>query len=130
MTISAAQLKAARQLLGWSQDDVASTAGVSTEAVVYLEHGTRAPKPRALADIRLTLEAAGIEFANGGAPGAKLRKANDAKSLLLSTACRRRGTARTSTEGVETLSDARVKRRNENDLRGHALLSRRHQGKV
>jgi transcriptional regulator with XRE-family HTH domain len=75
MTITAGQLKAARQLLGWSQDDVASASGVSTEAVVYFEHGTRVPKPRDLADIRLTLEAAGLEFVEiAGAPGVKLRK--------------------------------------------------------
>jgi DNA-binding XRE family transcriptional regulator len=75
MTIKAAQLKAARQLLDWSQDDVANASGVSTEAVVYFEQGKRAPSARDLADIRVTLEAAGVEFTNGGEPGVKLRKA-------------------------------------------------------
>jgi transcriptional regulator with XRE-family HTH domain len=68
MTITAAQLKASRQLLGWSQDDVASASGLSTETVVYFEHGTLAPKPRDLADIRMTLEAAGIAFGGRNDP--------------------------------------------------------------
>jgi transcriptional regulator with XRE-family HTH domain len=68
-------MKAARRLLGWSQDDVASAGGLSTETVVYFEQGKRAPNARDLADIRVTLEAAGVEFTNDGELRVKLRKA-------------------------------------------------------
>jgi transcriptional regulator with XRE-family HTH domain len=73
-SITVAQLKAARQLLDWSQDDVACASGVSTEMVVYFERGNLSPTARDLADVRKTLETAGVEFvATAGAPGAKLR---------------------------------------------------------
>jgi transcriptional regulator with XRE-family HTH domain len=79
MILTAAQLKAARQLLGWSQDDVASSGGLSTETVVYFEHGKRSPNLRDLVDIQKTLEAAGVEFIaeNGGGAGVRLRKTAD-----------------------------------------------------
>jgi transcriptional regulator with XRE-family HTH domain len=75
MTITAAQLKAARHLLGWSQDDVAAASGLETTTIFHFEHGKHSPSRAAIADIRLTLEAAGVEFTNGGGAGAKLRKA-------------------------------------------------------
>jgi transcriptional regulator with XRE-family HTH domain len=75
MTIAPSQLKTARQLLDWSQDDVACAGGVSTEMVVYFEQGKRNPSARDLADVRKALEAAGVEFLEiGGALGVKLRK--------------------------------------------------------
>jgi transcriptional regulator with XRE-family HTH domain len=73
MIITAAQLKEARQLLGWSQDDVANASGLRTEAIVYFDHGKRSPDLTALFDTRRTLEAAGVEFTNGGESGVKLR---------------------------------------------------------
>jgi transcriptional regulator with XRE-family HTH domain len=74
--ITGAQLKAGRQLLNWSQDDVACASGVSTEMVVYFERGSRSPTARDLADVRKTLETAGVEFVEiDGAPGVKLRNA-------------------------------------------------------
>jgi transcriptional regulator with XRE-family HTH domain len=74
MAITAAQLKAARQLLGWCQDDVASASGLSTEMVVYFEHGKRSFNARHFADVRMTLEAAGVEFTDSGEPAVKLKK--------------------------------------------------------
>jgi transcriptional regulator with XRE-family HTH domain len=74
MSITAAQLKAARQLLDWSQDDVAAASGIETPTIVHFEHGKQPPSRAALAEIRMTLEAAGVEFTNGGEPGVKLRK--------------------------------------------------------
>ena len=61
MTITAAQLKAARQLLGWSQDDVAAASGLETPTIVHFKHGKQSPSRAALTDIRVTLEAAGVE---------------------------------------------------------------------
>jgi hypothetical protein len=37
------------------------------------ERGARSPSPRTLADIRAALEAEGVEFTNGDAPGVRLR---------------------------------------------------------
>jgi transcriptional regulator with XRE-family HTH domain len=74
MTITPAQFKTARQLLGWSQDDVACAGGLRTETVVYFEHETRFPDATVLANIRMTLEDAGVEFTNEGEPEVKLRK--------------------------------------------------------
>jgi transcriptional regulator with XRE-family HTH domain len=74
MTITAAQLKAARQLLDWSQDDVAGASGLETSTIVHFEHGKRVPDREALADIQKTMEAAGVEFVEiAGAPSVKLR---------------------------------------------------------
>jgi DNA-binding XRE family transcriptional regulator len=73
MTITAGQVRAARQLLGWSQDDVAYASGLRTDTIVYFEHEKQSPDLSALVDIRRTLEAAGVEFTNGGESGVKLR---------------------------------------------------------
>jgi transcriptional regulator with XRE-family HTH domain len=73
MTITAAQLKAARQLLGWSQDDVAAASGLETPTIFHFEHGKQLPSRAAIADIRLTLEAAGVDFTNGDEAGVKLQ---------------------------------------------------------
>ncbi len=77
------QLKAARALLGWSFDRVAARSGTSAQLVRAFEKTGRIvpmnipgrPVPiDALAAIRDTLEAAGIEFTNGDAPGVRMRK--------------------------------------------------------
>jgi transcriptional regulator with XRE-family HTH domain len=76
MTIAPAQLKAARQLLDWSQDDVAGASGLDTSTIVNFERGKNSSDRAALADIQKTLEAAGVEFVEiAGAAGVKLRKA-------------------------------------------------------
>ena len=72
MTITAAQLKAARQLLGWSQDDVAAASGLETITIVHFEQGKQAPSRAVLAEIRMTLQAAGVEFTSADAAGVKL----------------------------------------------------------
>jgi hypothetical protein len=38
------------------------------------ERGARSPYPRTLVDIRKALEAEGVEFTNGDAPGVRLRQ--------------------------------------------------------
>ncbi len=79
------QLKAARALLGWSFDRVAVRSGTSAQLVRTFEKTGRIvsmnipgrPVPvDAVAAVRNTLEAAGIEFTNGDEPGVKLRKAD------------------------------------------------------
>jgi transcriptional regulator with XRE-family HTH domain len=75
MTITAAQLRAARRLLGWSQDDTAGATGLETLTIVNFERGERFLSRDALKDIQIMLEAAGVEFTNDGEPVVRLRKA-------------------------------------------------------
>jgi DNA-binding XRE family transcriptional regulator len=75
MTIE--QLRAARGLLGWSQSELASRAGLSLPTVKRFEGGF-GPKVSddARAKLQRALESAGVEFIdeNGGGPGVRLRK--------------------------------------------------------
>ena len=74
--ISAAQCRAARGLLDWSQQELAERAGVGVVTVRQLEANLRQPRRATLAVVRQCFEAAGVEFidANGGGPGARLQK--------------------------------------------------------
>jgi transcriptional regulator with XRE-family HTH domain len=74
MTITPAQVKAARTLLGWTQSTLAAMAKIHRSRVGSLEAGEGTPLPQSLAAMRRTLERAGVEFTNGGEPGVKLRK--------------------------------------------------------
>jgi predicted transcriptional regulator len=71
------QLRAARGLLGWSQSDLATRAGLSLPTVKRLEGGF-GPRVSDDAQIKLqkAIEAAGIEFIeeNGGGLGVRFRK--------------------------------------------------------
>ena len=74
---SAAQLRAARGLLGWSQTDLAKQAGLSLPTVKRVESdwGVKVSVD-AREMLRHALEAAGVEFIeqnSGGGPGVRLR---------------------------------------------------------
>ena len=74
--IAAAQLRAARALLGWSQADLAARAGLSSMTVKRAEGSGKPPaSAEAIAAIRAALEAQGVVFLdNGTGPGVKLRQ--------------------------------------------------------
>ncbi len=76
IAISPPQIRAARALLGWSQEDLVAASGVPKRTVVRLELQEGAPQRRTVAAIRQALEAAGVEFIpeNGGGAGVRLRK--------------------------------------------------------
>ena len=76
--ISPKQCKAARALLGWSQQDLANQAGVGIVTVRQLESGMHEPRKSTLAVVRRAMVEAGVEFidANGGGPGVRLRNPN------------------------------------------------------
>lgn len=76
MSITKEQCKAARALLGWTQQDLAAASDVAQKTIADFERDLRNPYPRTVADIRRTLEEAGVEFIdeNGGGPGVRLRK--------------------------------------------------------
>ena len=69
------QIKAARALLEWSQEDLAARAGLSIAIIRRFE---ACSKLRVSDEARLkmeaALEAAGIEFTNGHKPGVSLNK--------------------------------------------------------
>jgi transcriptional regulator with XRE-family HTH domain len=77
--IEAAQVRAARALIGWSQTKLAESAGVAVSIVERFETG--APDPiaaEAIDKMRAALEAAGAVFLpkdGGGGIGVRLREA-------------------------------------------------------
>lgn len=72
--LTAAQCRAARALLDWSQAALAGAAGVTPGTVRDLEAGVRAPYAATQAKLRAALEAAGIVLiADGALEGAARR---------------------------------------------------------
>jgi transcriptional regulator with XRE-family HTH domain len=73
------QVKAARELLGWTAAKLAGRVGVSEKTLLAFEAGEQAP-PRSTPLypdwVRAKLESAGVEFIaeNGEGPGVRLRK--------------------------------------------------------
>jgi transcriptional regulator with XRE-family HTH domain len=70
--ITSEQVKAARELLGWSQSDLELRANISQSTVSTFERRGRVLK-KTVSALRAALEAAGVEFTNGGQPGVRLR---------------------------------------------------------
>jgi predicted transcriptional regulator len=77
------QIKAARALLGWSQEDLAQHSLISEPTIARLESadGQIAGRPSTAENIKAALEKAGIEFIaeNGGGVGVRLRKRHKSK---------------------------------------------------
>jgi transcriptional regulator with XRE-family HTH domain len=73
--VTPAQCRAARGLLDWSQQDLASQAGLGIVTVRQIEAGTTEPRRATLVVVRQAFERAGVEFIdeNGGGPGVRLR---------------------------------------------------------
>jgi transcriptional regulator with XRE-family HTH domain len=76
--ITGMQIRAARAVLKWSAQELASRVGTSLRTIQRLELADGIPATRAitLQDIQLAFEKAGIDFIdeNGGGPGVRLRK--------------------------------------------------------
>ena len=62
MPLTSAQSRAARHILGWTQEDLADAAGLSIFTVRAFEREKRAPDRPTLALMRRAFEGAGIEF--------------------------------------------------------------------
>jgi transcriptional regulator with XRE-family HTH domain len=73
--ITGSQIRAARALLGWSQQDLADKALLSETAVLKLETQGADSRTSTLMKVRNSLEAAGVEFINrsDGAEGVILK---------------------------------------------------------
>jgi len=74
--MSPEQCKAARAMIGLSQDQLAKAAGVAVSTIIPYEQNQRAPYVSTVRKLRTALETAGVEFIeeNGGGPGVRLRK--------------------------------------------------------
>jgi predicted transcriptional regulator len=85
LKVSIRQLKAARTLVGWSQENLAKAARVSLPTIKRLEaaEGLLGGRNATALKIRTALERAGIQFIdeNGGGPGARRRKRQRLKKL-------------------------------------------------
>lgn len=78
MQISAAQCRAARALLDWSQEQLAQNASVARATIADFERGLRLDLMRQnMLSLRMTLEAGGVEFLpeadDGAGAGVRLR---------------------------------------------------------
>lgn len=62
MTISTAQMRAARGLLNWSQQDLSERTDISATSIGSIENGISSPRDSTLAAIRKAFEDSGIEF--------------------------------------------------------------------
>jgi transcriptional regulator with XRE-family HTH domain len=72
--ISIAQIRAARGLLGWSKADLAEAADLPLRSLKRYETKDGAEIPAEdLAALHRVLEAAGVEFLDGGQPGVRLK---------------------------------------------------------
>jgi transcriptional regulator with XRE-family HTH domain len=74
--ISPPQSRAARGLLEWSQEELASQANLGLSTIRDFEKGATMPVANNLSAMRHALEAGGIQFIaeNGGGPGVRLAK--------------------------------------------------------
>ena len=84
LKVSIRQIKAARALLDWSQEQLAAAAVVSIPTIKRLEanDGPLGGRGQTVEKILKSMEAAGVEFIdeNGGGPGVRLRKPNKRKT--------------------------------------------------
>jgi transcriptional regulator with XRE-family HTH domain len=75
VTVLPIQCKMARTALGWGVRELAERAAKSPTTIAKLERGEEL-RPRTIAEVRETLEKAGVEFIaeNGGGAGVRLKK--------------------------------------------------------
>lgn len=74
--ITPAQCRAARGLIGWSQDHLAAESGVSKRSIVRFELDEANPHESTLEALQSSLREAGVIFIdeNGDGPGVRLKK--------------------------------------------------------
>jgi transcriptional regulator with XRE-family HTH domain len=83
MSITPAQCRGARAMLGLDQAALADLALVHRNTIMGFESGRKAPTRNNLLAIQAALESAGVEFIpeNGGGPGVRLRKEHSSEEL-------------------------------------------------
>jgi len=77
--LTAAQSRAGRALIDWSQQQLSQAAAIDLQTVADFEKRFRAPDETTRRRLRATLEAAGVVFIseNGGGAGARLKFSRD-----------------------------------------------------
>lgn len=82
--IAPPQCRAARGLIDWSQEKLATEANVGLSTVRNFEAGRSVPVANNLAAIRRALEEGGVQFIaeNGGGPGVRIRKATSLQTAV------------------------------------------------
>ena len=70
--MKAVQLRMARAAVRWGVRELAKKAGVAANTVTRIENGADA-KQSTMDKLQRILEAAGVEFTNGGQPGVRLK---------------------------------------------------------
>jgi len=76
--ISAPQIRAGRAIIGWTQERLAVESGLPKRTIARIELEEGMPRSSTLDAIRSALEAGGVEFTNGDAPGVRSRIARNA----------------------------------------------------
>lgn len=66
MSLTAAQCRAARALIGWSQDQLSKESKVAKATIANFETGNRTPYDRTLVDIQAALQNNGVVFLSSG----------------------------------------------------------------
>jgi transcriptional regulator with XRE-family HTH domain len=74
MTITGAQVRAARKMLGWTTFQLESKTGVRSLLIAKIEAEKERPSVLQITVLQKVLESAGVEFTNGDQPGVRLRK--------------------------------------------------------
>ncbi len=70
--LTSTHVRAARALLRWNQEDLASRCAVSPATINYWENDKVIPTAETKTKVRRVFEEAGVEFLNGGNPGVRL----------------------------------------------------------
>lgn len=72
--ISPSQIRAARGLLGWSQEKLCEAAKVSRRTLARLEDGSVDARISTVTAVQRALERAGVEFLSGDGKGEGVRR--------------------------------------------------------
>ena len=79
-SITQAQFGAARALLDWSRSKLGEKAGYSLPTIQRVEKGGAKVSDEVREKLKVTLEAAGVEFINSDWPGVRLRSSKRGRS--------------------------------------------------
>lgn len=71
--ITANQLRSARALLNWTQQDLAKRSGVSEDSIREIESGKAEPRKNTLHALIRAIDDAGVNFIMGDSPGVKFK---------------------------------------------------------
>jgi transcriptional regulator with XRE-family HTH domain len=92
--ITAAQCRAARGLLDWTQQELADAAHVGVATVRLFESEATETRHATLAVLRRAFEMAGVEFTNSDKPGVRLTKVPAAHYVRPASASKPMGAAK------------------------------------